>query len=86
MGSALALSLLTRGALPLWAGVLLTGADCFALLFIERLGVDTSKVAFCDVFGLDEARRRRRTRHPLFLLHARARAHTARRGAAASVF
>ena len=39
VGSAIALSLLTGGLLPLWAGVLVTAVVSFMVLFIERLGV-----------------------------------------------
>lgn len=46
IGCAIALSLLTRGALPLWAGVLVTAVDSFALLLIERLGVRNLEAVF----------------------------------------
>lgn len=38
IGSAIAIRLLSGGAVPLWAGVLITGVDTFFLLFLERLG------------------------------------------------
>jgi len=46
IGCAIALSLLTRGAVPLWAGVLVTAVDSFALLLIERLGVRNLEAVF----------------------------------------
>lgn len=38
IGTALALLLLTGGALPLWGGVLLAAAGAYTMLFLERLG------------------------------------------------
>ena len=46
IGCAIALSLLTWGAVPLWAGVLVTAVDSFALLLIERLGVRNLEAVF----------------------------------------
>jgi natural resistance-associated macrophage protein len=39
VGSAIAMSLLSGGRVPLWAGVVITGGGAFLLLFLERLGV-----------------------------------------------
>jgi natural resistance-associated macrophage protein len=39
IGSAIAISLLSGGRVPLWLGVAITGVDAFLLLFLERLGV-----------------------------------------------
>eukprot|EP00798_Chlamydomonas_sp_ICE-L_P021091 gene21091-27978_t len=39
IGSAIAILLLSGGRVPLWAGVLITALDSFALLFIERFGI-----------------------------------------------
>lgn len=39
IGSAIAIYLLSRQAVPLWAGVLITAVDTFLFLLIERLGV-----------------------------------------------
>ncbi|GBF91787.1 metal transporter-like [Raphidocelis subcapitata] len=39
IGSAIAVLLLSRGAVPLWAGILLSAAASFLLLLVERLGV-----------------------------------------------
>ncbi|EFJ51763.1 hypothetical protein VOLCADRAFT_56724, partial [Volvox carteri f. nagariensis] len=52
IGSAIALSLLSGGRLPLWAGVLLTAADSFALLFIERLGIRVLEGFFAGMVGV----------------------------------
>jgi natural resistance-associated macrophage protein 2 len=38
IGSAIAIQLLSNSAVPLWAGVLITGVDTFFLLFLEKLG------------------------------------------------
>ncbi|GFR45519.1 hypothetical protein Agub_g6911, partial [Astrephomene gubernaculifera] len=52
IGSAIALALLSGGRLPLWAGVLLTAADSFALLFIEKLGIRVLEGFFGGMVGL----------------------------------
>jgi hypothetical protein len=39
IGSAIALRLLTAGAMPLWAGCVVSAAASFALLLVERAGV-----------------------------------------------
>ncbi|KAK8606879.1 hypothetical protein V6N13_052632 [Hibiscus sabdariffa] len=39
IGSAIAIKILSNGALPLWAGVLITACDCFIFLFLENYGV-----------------------------------------------
>ncbi|KXZ51426.1 hypothetical protein GPECTOR_12g388 [Gonium pectorale] len=52
IGSAIALALLSGGRLPLWAGVLLTAVDSFALLFIERLGVRVLEGFFAGMVGV----------------------------------
>lgn len=46
IGSAIALKILTNGALPLWAGVLITGLDCFTFLFLENYGVRKLEALF----------------------------------------
>ncbi len=38
IGSAIAILLLSRGAIPVWAGVLISAASSFLLLLIERIG------------------------------------------------
>ncbi|KAE8715725.1 Metal transporter Nramp2 [Hibiscus syriacus] len=39
IGSAIAIKILSNGALPLWAGVVITAFDCFIFLFLENYGV-----------------------------------------------
>ena len=39
VGSAIAITLLTYGAVPLWVGVIITAVASFVLLLLERLGV-----------------------------------------------
>eukprot|EP00884_Botryococcus_braunii_P012365 jgi/Botrbrau1/21129/Bobra.0061s0023.1 len=46
IGSAIAILLLTRGWVPLWAGVLITVVDSFLILFIERLGIRHLEAVF----------------------------------------
>jgi natural resistance-associated macrophage protein len=46
IGTAIALLLLSRGAVPLWAGVLAAAAAAYTLLFLERLGVRWLEIAF----------------------------------------
>lgn len=51
IGSAIAVMLLTRGAVPLWAGVLLSAAASFLLLLIERLGVRRLEATFAALIA-----------------------------------
>lgn len=46
IGSAIAIQILSRGFLPLWAGVVITASDCFIFLFIENYGVRKLEAAF----------------------------------------
>ncbi|MBA0592125.1 hypothetical protein Gorai_009112, partial [Gossypium raimondii] len=57
-----AIKILSNGALPLWAGVLITASDCFIFLFLENYGVRkleaffavliaTMAVSFAWMFG-----------------------------------
>ncbi|WVZ90961.1 hypothetical protein U9M48_037211 [Paspalum notatum var. saurae] len=39
IGSAIAIKILSRGYLPLWAGVIITALDCFIFLSLENYGV-----------------------------------------------
>ncbi|KAB2051779.1 hypothetical protein ES319_A12G077600v1 [Gossypium barbadense] len=59
---AIAIKILSNGALPLWAGVLITASDCFIFLFLENYGVRkleaffavliaTMAVSFAWMFG-----------------------------------
>ncbi|KAG0474048.1 hypothetical protein HPP92_015905 [Vanilla planifolia] len=62
IGSAIAIKILSRGVLPLWAGVVITALDCFIFLFLENYGVRkleaffavliaTMAVSFAWMFG-----------------------------------
>lgn len=52
VGSAIAITLLTYGAVPLWAGVILTAFASFVLLLLERLGVRWLEALFAVLIGL----------------------------------
>ncbi|KAI0511362.1 hypothetical protein KFK09_011992 [Dendrobium nobile] len=62
IGSAIAIKILSRGVLPLWAGVVITALDCFMFLFLENYGVrkleaffalliSTMAISFAWMFG-----------------------------------
>ncbi|KAL8172044.1 hypothetical protein V2J09_023848 [Rumex salicifolius] len=46
IGSAIAIQILSRGVLPLWAGVVITASDCFFFLFLENYGVRKLEAVF----------------------------------------
>ncbi|OWM65664.1 metal transporter Nramp3-like [Punica granatum] len=46
IGSAIAIRVLSNGAVPLWAGVVITAADCFIFLFLENYGVRKLEAVF----------------------------------------
>ncbi|KAL3514400.1 hypothetical protein ACH5RR_027117 [Cinchona calisaya] len=46
IGSAIAIKILSRGVLPLWAGVLITASDCFIFLLLENYGVRKLEAVF----------------------------------------
>ncbi|EYU44458.1 hypothetical protein ABFS82_08G055100 [Erythranthe guttata] len=46
IGSAIAIKILSGGALPLWAGVIITALDCFIFLFLENYGVRKLEALF----------------------------------------
>ncbi|XP_010549258.1 PREDICTED: metal transporter Nramp2-like [Tarenaya hassleriana] len=46
IGSAIAIQILSRGVLPLWAGVVITASDCFMFLFLENYGVRKLEAVF----------------------------------------
>jgi natural resistance-associated macrophage protein len=46
IGSAIALLLLSGGAVPLWGGVLLSVAMSFSMLLVERCGVRSLEALF----------------------------------------
>ncbi|EIE23174.1 Nramp-domain-containing protein [Coccomyxa subellipsoidea C-169] len=52
VGSAIAISLLTYGAVPLWAGVLITAVASFMLLLLERWGVRNLEALFAVLIGV----------------------------------
>lgn len=51
IGSAIAISILTNRRVPIWAGVLITACDSFAILLIERLGVRILEAVFAGLIG-----------------------------------
>ncbi|KAM7263476.1 hypothetical protein ACFE04_001159 [Oxalis oulophora] len=51
IGSAIAIQVLSRGVLPLWAGVLVTASDCFFFLFLENYGVRKLEAVFAAFIG-----------------------------------
>ena len=77
VGSAIALSLLTGGRLPLWAGVLITAVVSFGLLFIERFGVrcvwlqnqkrQSSHLDCCSFSGLGRGTCGSKTKHAVLM-------------------
>lgn len=46
IGSAIAIQILSRGFLPLWAGVVITALDCFVFLFLENYGIRKLEAVF----------------------------------------
>ncbi|KAL3634152.1 hypothetical protein CASFOL_021206 [Castilleja foliolosa] len=46
IGSAIAIQILSRGVLPIWAGVLITASDCFMFLLLENYGVRKLEAIF----------------------------------------
>ncbi|KAL6527356.1 Natural resistance-associated macrophage protein 2 [Orobanche gracilis] len=46
IGSAIAIQILSRGVLPIWAGVLITASDCFIFLLLENYGVRKLEALF----------------------------------------
>lgn len=51
IGSAIAIQILSRGVLPLWAGVVITASDCFVFLFLENYGVRKLEAVFAVLIG-----------------------------------
>ncbi|XP_073005429.1 metal transporter Nramp6-like [Typha latifolia] len=51
IGSAIAFKILSRGLLPLWAGVVITAVDCFIFLFLENYGVRKLEAVFAVLIG-----------------------------------
>ncbi|KAK7346934.1 hypothetical protein VNO80_21458 [Phaseolus coccineus] len=52
IGSAIAIRILSRGVVPLWAGVVITALDCFIFLFLENYGVRTLEAFFAVLIGV----------------------------------
>jgi NRAMP (natural resistance-associated macrophage protein)-like metal ion transporter len=52
IGTAVALSLLTGGAMPLWAGVVAAAVSAYLFLFLERLGVRWLEAFFQALVGI----------------------------------
>lgn len=46
VGSAIAINILSVGTIPLWGGILITVADTFTFLLIERYGVTRLEALF----------------------------------------
>mmetsp|Transcript_8741 Transcript_8741/g.25182 ORF Transcript_8741/g.25182 Transcript_8741/m.25182 type:complete len:557 (+) Transcript_8741:281-1951(+) len=46
IGSAIAFQILSRGYIPLWAGVVITSLDCFIFLYVERGGIRKLEMLF----------------------------------------
>ncbi|XP_019153266.1 PREDICTED: metal transporter Nramp2-like [Ipomoea nil] len=46
IGSAIAIKILSRGVIPLWAGVVITASDCFFILVLENYGVRKLEAVF----------------------------------------
>lgn len=51
IGSAIAILLLSNGTIPLWAGVLITAINSFAVLMLERFGVRLLEAVFAGLIG-----------------------------------
>ncbi|CAH1242248.1 SLC11A1 [Branchiostoma lanceolatum] len=52
VGSAIAMNLLSAGKIPIWAGVILTGADTFTFLFLENYGLRKLEGLFCSLITI----------------------------------
>lgn len=52
IGTAVALYILTNGALPLWAGVLITIFDTFTFLFIDKYGLRKLELFFVTLIAI----------------------------------
>ncbi|WVZ22206.1 hypothetical protein V8G54_000750 [Vigna mungo] len=50
--SIIAIRILSRGVVPLWAGVVITALDCFIFLFLENYGVRTLEALFVVLIGV----------------------------------
>ncbi|KAF7047876.1 hypothetical protein CFC21_056733 [Triticum aestivum] len=52
IGSAIAIKILSRGFLPIWAGVVITALDCFIFLSIENYGVRKLEALFAVLIAI----------------------------------
>ncbi|XP_031101791.1 metal transporter Nramp3-like [Ipomoea triloba] len=52
IGSAIAIKILSRGHLPLWAGVFISAFDCFIFLFLENYGVRKLEALFAFLISV----------------------------------
>ena len=52
IGTAIALYLLSNKAIPLWAGTLITIADTFTFLFLDKFGVRKLEVFFAILIAM----------------------------------
>ena len=52
IGTAIALYLLSAKAIPLWAGTLITIADTFTFLFLDKYGIRKLEVFFAILIGM----------------------------------
>jgi len=52
VGSAIAINILSQGKIPLYAGALITAADTFTFLFLEKYGVRKLEAVFCSLLGI----------------------------------
>ncbi|XP_062566389.1 metal transporter nramp1 homolog [Saccostrea cucullata] len=52
IGSSIAINLLSNKLIPIWAGVLITGADTFTFLFLEQFGLRKLEAFFCSLITI----------------------------------
>ncbi|XP_048730106.1 metal transporter nramp1 homolog isoform X2 [Ostrea edulis] len=52
IGSGIAINLLSNNLIPIWAGVLITGADTFTFLFLEQFGLRKLEAFFCSLITI----------------------------------
>ena len=52
LGSAIAINLLSNGAVPLWAGTLITAADTFTFLFLQNYGIRRLEAFFAFLISI----------------------------------
>ncbi|VEL09072.1 unnamed protein product [Protopolystoma xenopodis] len=52
IGTAIAINLLSSGRVPLWAGVIITIADTFTFLFLDKYGLRKLEAFFAFLIGI----------------------------------